>query len=242
MWLPLWLNHLLVSQNVQFGFHGHWAAAAILDWSSAGVLWRRPPPHYLVSQALYSAFTRWWWSHPVHFMTRVYTLGTQAWVWTNPFREPTLHSVWFEQYAILCYTCAKPSFLVIFPSPWGQESCHIFLSFPQYLHQFRSYKNLFSMRTYWIKNSFYDNTLSTPHHDTKGKSGKLFVVDLTADFLPPVGWDLWVRQRRGGSHQNTPVCKFRSNGKESEGSGSINLYPPDPALIISFFQRKSWGL
>lgn len=70
-----------------------------------------------------------------------------------------------------------------------------FLSLSQFLSQFRAHKKFFSVRTYLVKNLFYDNILSTLYHNMRECNTKIFVVDLVTDFVPPVGHILQVRQR-----------------------------------------------
>lgn len=56
--------------------------------------------------------------------------GIQICLWTNPFWMLRVYST-FSLVLIIYYLIlpAKHSFMLVLPSPWGQEPCHIFLSF-----------------------------------------------------------------------------------------------------------------
>lgn len=73
------------------------------------------------------------------------------------------------------------------PLEGGKHVVHIFSIFT--ILKFGAYKKLFSVSTYWVRNSLYNNILSTLYHNMRETSAKIFVADLTTDFIPSAGRD-----------------------------------------------------
>lgn len=132
----------------------------------------------------------------LRFMTKLYTLGGFEYIsGLIPFecQEFTVSQLGFN----MSYYIEHQAFIwVSLTFPMGAEILsYIFLSLSQYLFQSKACRK-FSVRTYWVKNLLYDNTLSILHHNMRVMGTKISVVDLKPDFVSPVGHDLEVRQRR----------------------------------------------